>query len=102
MPAASTAVAWTNTSLPPPSGEINPYPFAVLKNLTVPTAITSPASSLPAEATCQGAASAPLGLEEGRLSRPSAQRRIRAKQARFIERTPSPQNHTFKSCETQA
>jgi hypothetical protein len=35
-PAASSAVARTNTSLPPPSGSINPNPFAVLKNFTVP------------------------------------------------------------------
>src|SRR5580704_13373611 len=42
MPAASTAVAWTKTSLPPPSGELKPYPFAVLKNLTVPTAMVAP------------------------------------------------------------
>src|SRR2546423_10758417 len=35
-PAASTAVACTNTSLPPPSGEMKPKPFCVLKNFTVP------------------------------------------------------------------
>src|SRR5690242_5647699 len=40
MPAASTAVACTNTSLPPPSGAIKPNPFAVLKNFTVPMVIS--------------------------------------------------------------
>jgi len=34
--AASSAVAWTNTSLSPPSGWMNPKPLDVLKNLTVP------------------------------------------------------------------
>src|SRR5689334_20265935 len=38
-PAASTAVAWTNTSLPPPSGAMKPKPFAELKNFTVPIVI---------------------------------------------------------------
>src|SRR5690348_14931386 len=38
-PAASTAVAWTNTSLPPPSGAMKPKPLLVLKNLTVPMVI---------------------------------------------------------------
>src|ERR1700704_3865873 len=36
IPAASTAVAWTNTSLAPPSGEMKPKPLAELKNFTVP------------------------------------------------------------------
>jgi hypothetical protein len=36
MPAASTAVACTNTSLPPSSGVMKPKPFAELKNLTLP------------------------------------------------------------------
>src|ERR1700742_3586025 len=39
IPAASTAVACTNTSLPPPSGEIKPKPLEVLKNFTVPMVI---------------------------------------------------------------
>src|SRR5580698_6433532 len=39
MPAASTAVACTNTSLPPPSGAIKPKPLEVLKNFTVPIVI---------------------------------------------------------------
>src|SRR6478672_6777270 len=39
MPAASTAVACTNTSLPPPSGAMKPKPLAVLKNFTVPIVI---------------------------------------------------------------
>src|ERR1700754_3665094 len=39
MPAASTAVACTNTSLPPPSGAMKPKPLVVLKNLTVPIVI---------------------------------------------------------------
>src|ERR1700749_4714543 len=39
MPAASTAVACTNTSLPPPSGAMKPKPFEVLKNFTVPIVI---------------------------------------------------------------
>src|SRR5476649_2567625 len=38
-PAASTAVACTNTSLPPPSGAIKPKPLEVLKNFTVPIVI---------------------------------------------------------------
>jgi hypothetical protein len=38
-PAASTAVACTNTSLPPPSGAMKPKPLVVLKNLTVPIVI---------------------------------------------------------------
>src|ERR1700761_2575896 len=38
-PAASTAEACTNTSLPPPSGEMNPKPLVVLKNFTVPMVI---------------------------------------------------------------
>src|SRR5436190_19325206 len=41
MPAASTAVACTNTSLPPPSGAIKPKPLEVLKNFTVPIVIES-------------------------------------------------------------
>ena len=39
MPALSTALACTNTSLSPPSGAINPNPLAALKNLTVPIAM---------------------------------------------------------------
>src|SRR5258708_3972981 len=39
MPAASTAETCTNTSLPPPSGEMKPKPFAELKNFTVPMVI---------------------------------------------------------------
>src|SRR5581483_6026257 len=39
MPAASTAVACTNTSLPPPSGAMKPKPLEVLKNFTVPIVI---------------------------------------------------------------
>src|SRR3984957_20037553 len=53
-PAASTAVAWTNTSLPPPSGEIKPKPLEVLKNFTVPMVIEFPWSSGSARATCAG------------------------------------------------
>ena len=45
MPAASTAVAWTNTSLLPSSGAMNPKPLVVLKNFTVPTVMTAPYSS---------------------------------------------------------
>src|ERR1039457_1874181 len=45
MPAASRAEAWTNTSLPPPSGAINPKPLDVLKNLTVPVGMTTPSAS---------------------------------------------------------
>src|SRR5690348_15213186 len=41
MPAASTAVACTKTSLPPPSGAMKPKPFEVLKNFTVPIVITN-------------------------------------------------------------
>src|SRR4051812_47596575 len=39
MPAASTAETCTNTSLPPPSGEMKPKPLAELKNFTVPMVI---------------------------------------------------------------
>src|SRR5262249_18620607 len=39
IPAASTAVACTNTSLAPPSGEMKPKPLLALKNLTVPIAM---------------------------------------------------------------
>src|SRR5882757_273695 len=39
IPAASTAVAWTNTSLAPPSGEMKPKPLDELKNFTVPIVI---------------------------------------------------------------
>src|SRR5579872_4670159 len=50
MPAASTAVACTKTSLPPPSGAIKPKPFEVLKNFTVPIVIaTSCMNSVSAE-----------------------------------------------------
>src|SRR5580693_9389012 len=48
MPAASTAVACTNTSLPPPSGAIKPKPLEVLKNFTVPIVIGSSCSKLTA------------------------------------------------------
>src|SRR5206468_2473865 len=33
---------WTNTSLPPSAGVMNPYPFASLNHLTVPVAIQTP------------------------------------------------------------
>jgi hypothetical protein len=36
MPARSTALMWTKTSLPPSSGWIKPKPFWSLKNFTVP------------------------------------------------------------------
>src|SRR5262249_18527792 len=36
MTAGSRAVAWTNTSFEPSSGEMNPNPLAPLRNLTVP------------------------------------------------------------------
>src|SRR5271154_4231443 len=42
MPAASSAVAWTNTSLAPPSGEMKPKPLVELKNFTVPMVIVFP------------------------------------------------------------
>src|SRR5438034_1223982 len=42
IPAASSAVAWTNTSLAPPSGEMKPKPLEELKNLTVPMVMMSP------------------------------------------------------------
>src|ERR1700712_2043198 len=41
MPAPSTAVAWTNTSLPPSSGAMKPKPLEVLKNFTVPMVMSS-------------------------------------------------------------
>src|ERR1043166_9695938 len=40
MPACCTALTWTKTSLPPPSGAMNPNPLLVLKNFTVPMVIT--------------------------------------------------------------
>src|SRR5436853_2140099 len=42
IPAASTAVACTNTSFAPPSGEMKPKPLLALKNLTVPIAMIGP------------------------------------------------------------
>src|ERR1700710_862786 len=42
MPAASTAETCTNTSLPPPSGEMKPKPLAALKNFTVPMVMIVP------------------------------------------------------------
>src|SRR5215813_1215789 len=39
MPARSTALMCTNTSLLPSLGSMNPKPFCVLKNFTVPVAI---------------------------------------------------------------
>src|SRR5471030_2827780 len=42
IPAASSAVAWTNTSLAPPSGAIKPKPLAELKNFTVPMVMMVP------------------------------------------------------------
>jgi hypothetical protein len=39
MPARSTALMFTNTSLLPLLGAMNPKPFRVLKNFTVPVAI---------------------------------------------------------------
>src|SRR3990167_1287100 len=41
MPERSTALIWTNTSLPPPSGWMNPNPLVALNHLTVPVAIVS-------------------------------------------------------------
>ena len=38
-PARYTALMWTNTSLPPSLGWMNPKPFWVLNHLTVPVAI---------------------------------------------------------------
>src|ERR1700722_5034194 len=38
-PARSTALIWTNTSLPPSSGWMKPKPFVALNHLTVPIAI---------------------------------------------------------------
>jgi hypothetical protein len=37
--ARSTALIWTNTSLPPPSGWMKPKPLVALNHLTVPAAI---------------------------------------------------------------
>src|SRR6185312_7468796 len=42
IPAASSAVAWTNTSLAPPSGEMKPKPLDELKNFTVPIVMMVP------------------------------------------------------------
>src|SRR6185437_4319567 len=38
-PSPAIALKWTNTSLPPASGVMKPYPFASLNHLTVPVAI---------------------------------------------------------------
>src|SRR6516165_11397297 len=38
-PARSTAEIWTNTSLPPSCGGMNPYPLVGLNHFTVPVAI---------------------------------------------------------------
>src|SRR5262245_4484087 len=40
-PERSTALTCTKTSGPPPSGAMNPKPFAMLNHFTVPVAITS-------------------------------------------------------------
>src|SRR3982751_1690205 len=45
MPAISTAVAWTKTSLPPSSGEMKPKPLVALKNFTVPIVMFFPVES---------------------------------------------------------
>src|SRR5665213_420930 len=42
IPAASTAVAWTNTSFAPPSGAMKPKPLEELKNFTVPMVMIVP------------------------------------------------------------
>src|ERR1700688_35509 len=39
MPARSTALICTNTSVPPPSGAMKPKPLVALNHLTVPVAI---------------------------------------------------------------
>src|SRR5689334_14349443 len=52
-PAASTAVACTNTSLPPPSGAMKPKPLVVLKNLTVPIVIKEFPALISASAGCR-------------------------------------------------
>src|ERR1700674_353345 len=41
MPARSTALMWTKTSLPPSSGWMNPKPFCALNHFTVPVLIVS-------------------------------------------------------------
>src|SRR6185503_13913161 len=41
-PAASTAEAWTKTSLPPSSGAMKPNPLEALKNFTVPMVMICP------------------------------------------------------------
>src|SRR5882762_10118195 len=40
-PARSTALMWTNTSLPPSSGAMKPKPLVALNHLTVPVVIVS-------------------------------------------------------------
>src|SRR5690606_41821711 len=42
MPARSSAVACTNTSLPPSSGWMKPKPFWALKNFTIPFCMELP------------------------------------------------------------
>src|SRR6059058_2004693 len=54
--AASTAVACTNTSLPPPSGAMKPKPLEVLKNLTVPIVM---------EVSCKDFRAAKCSVERG-------------------------------------
>src|SRR5581483_8574000 len=42
MPARSTARIWTNASLPPSSGWMNPKPFVALNHFTVPVGMRTP------------------------------------------------------------
>jgi hypothetical protein len=45
VPAASRALAWTNTSFDPSSGVMKPNPLATLKNFTVPAILIAPSLS---------------------------------------------------------
>src|SRR5579862_4510812 len=83
-PAASTAEICTNTSLPPPSGEMKPKPLEVLKNFTVPVAIDfCPDHNVPAHATCVAGAKRASG--EGRSGH-----FVQAHQATGIKTTGAP------------
>ena len=55
-PSASMAEKCAKTSSPPPSGEINPYPLALLNHFTVPVAMTAVTSLTSADFV------GPLGL----------------------------------------
>src|SRR5580704_82023 len=72
IPAASTAETWTNTSLPPPSGEMKPKPLVVLKNFTVPMVMIVPWHRFPPVRHAQAVREDADQTRKFRLSRPGA------------------------------